>query len=303
MHVAVMGAGSLGSLVGGLLADQHRVTLVGRAAHMRAVAADGLEITGLVERRVHPAATTDWGAVDDADLALITVKSYDTQGVARSIGTAPPPVVVTLQNGLGIVERLRDTLPPQCNVLAGTVTYGARLESPGEVRCTGLGDIALGDPGGGRDSAAERIAAGFTAAGIECEAAIDMPRRRWEKLAINAAINPVTALARVRNGAIREQPLRPIALAAAREVGSVATTRGIDVDPATATEAVLDVAARTRENESSMARDVRRGRRTEVDAITGAVIERAVDEAIPVNRVLYGLVVGYEVGAGRRESV
>lgn len=303
MHVAVMGAGSLGSLVGGLLAEQHRVTLVGRDAHMRAVAADGLEITGLVERTVHPAATTDWAAVDDVDVALVTVKTYDTEAAARAIAEASPPVVVTLQNGLGAVEVLRDVLPPQRKVLAGTVTYGARLESPGEVRCTGVGEIALGDPGGGRDSAAERLAAGFAAAGIECEAAIDMPRRRWEKLAINAAINPVTALARVRNGAIREHPLRPIALAAAREVGNVATTRGIDLNPDAASEAVLDVAARTRENESSMARDVRRGRRTEVDAITGAVIERAADDAVPVNRVLYGLVVGYEVGAGRRESV
>lgn len=294
MHVAVMGAGSLGSLLGGLLASRHRVTLVGREEHMRAVARDGLRLTGAYSRTVHPATTTSWTAVDPPDVALVTVKSYDTAAAAEAIGADPPPTVATLQNGLGNVDRLADRVGQRATIIAGTVTYGARLEAPGEVSCTGRGEIALGLPDGGRSPAAEELAAAFQTADVAAKARMDMPRRLWEKVAVNAAINPVTALARVRNGAIREPPLRPIALAAAREVARVARKRGHDLSTEDVLGSVESVARRTADNESSMARDVRRGQRTEIEAITGTVIERADPAEVPVNRVLYGLLVGYE---------
>lgn len=301
MHVAVMGAGSLGSLVGGLLATSHEVTLVGRQPHMRAVAADGLTITGRLERTVHPAATSSWSAVSTPDAALLTVKTYDTRTAAEAMARAPPPVVLTLQNGLETCAILRHVLPATTTVLAGTVTYGALLDAPGRVRCTGEGEVTIGAPDGGRDPSAEGLAEAFVTAGMRAAAAADMPQRRWRKLAINAAINPVTALARVRNGAVREPPLRPLAVALAGEVGAVAEARGIAVDREEVPTAMLEVAARTRDNESSMARDVRRGRRTEIDAITGAVLERAEGTPVPMNDALYRLIKGYEAGRNTRE--
>lgn len=301
MHVAVMGAGSLGSLIGGLLASEHRVTLVGREAHVRAVSSDGLQISGEVDRAAQPAATTDWRTVEDADVGVVTVKTYDTATAASEIANNPPDTVVTLQNGLGTVEPLRTALPEETTVLAGTVTYGALLEGPGHVRCTGLGDVTVGDPAGGKSAEAERIATAFSTAGISSAAVVDMPRHRWEKLAINAAINPTTALARVQNGSIRRPPLRGIAERAAREVVAVAHREGIDLDEAGVVERVFSVAEATAENESSMARDMRRGQRTEIDAITGVVIGRGPSGEVPVNAVLYGLVVAWERDAGLRE--
>lgn len=300
MHVAVMGAGSLGSLIGGLLASDHRVTLVGREAHMRAVAANGLRITGSIERIVHPATTTSWSAAGDPDVGVVTVKSYDTDAAATELREHPPPTTISLQNGLGNVATLDRVLGHRSDVLAGTATYGALMSEPGAVRCTGQGTVTIGARDGSRSSTAERIAQAWSAA-LGCRADPHMPERRWEKVAINAAINPVTALTGTRNGRILSDPLRPIAFAAAREVVRVAREQDVALEVDKTVSELERVAQQTSENVSSMARDVRHSSRTEIDAINGAVIDRASPDYVPVNRLLYGLVVGYEKGAGIRE--
>ena len=301
MNIAIFGAGSLGSLIGGLLAGPHDVTLVGRAEHMRAVATDGLKITGAINRRPPVAATTDWSGTADVDLCIVTVKAYDTAEAVAAIAENPPPLVLSLQNGFGPVSTLESGLPRGPTVLAGVTTFGAMLVEPGVVRCTGEGTVHVGDANGGPSAPATDVGHAFTSAHIRCTATDDMPERRWQKLAVNAGINPVTALARVKNGALLDNPLRPIAITAAREVGTIAHDHGVTMstDPG---EALIQVARQTRENESSMARDIRRNRRTEIDAITGAVLDRASTSDAPVNQILYGLIAGFEIGAGIRSS-
>lgn len=304
MHVAVMGAGSLGSLIGGLLATDHEVTLVGRESHMRVVAEEGLAITGQLERRVHPRTTTDYGTLADADVdvCLVTVKSFDTATAAADLAPVAPPTVISLQNGLGNEATLRDRLPPRSTVLAGTTTYAAIAETPGHVRCTGRGTVVMGAPDGGRSPIAERVGQAFDEAGLSTRVAPDMPDRIWRKLAVNAGINPVTALAGVENRAITESPLDWIAQQAARETAAVARSIGLGTDPAEAAAAVADVAAATANNTSSMARDLQREQRTEIDAINGAVVRRASDTAVPVNRTLAGIVRAREQALGLREE-
>jgi len=94
-----------------------------------------------------------------------------------------------------------------------------------------------------------------------------------------------------------------VATAAARETAAVARADDVDLSAATATTAVETVASETARNQSSMHRDVARGRRTEIDAINGFVVDRAADrgESVPVNRVLANLIRGWEADAGRRE--
>ena len=300
MDIAVFGAGSLGSLIGGLLTGPHHVTLVSREAHANAMAANGLTITGNIDRHVFPAVATDWGAVGETDLAIVTVKSYDTESAARHLAARPPSTVLTVQNGLGTVATLQSILPPSVTVLAGTCTYGAKLAAPGVVTCTGVGSIVIGDPAGGRHLVADQVADALGDTPLQLRAVDDLPTRRWEKLAVNAAINPVTALARVPNGAILAEPLWSVANCAALETAHVARHHGVELSAETISDVLADVVRTTADNESSMARDVRRGRRTEVDAITGQVVARAPESA-PVNELLYALLVGYEIGANVRE--
>ena len=283
MDVVVFGAGSLGSLVGGLCAREHDVTLVGREPHVTRIRESGLTITGAMEFAVDPDARTT--VPEHADLALVTVKSFDTRNAARALVGCTPGVVCSLQNGLGNEERLarhHDT------VLAGTCTYGARLLKPGHVSCTGLGEVVVGSLDG-PSPAAERVGKALRAAGIEGRVSDRMNDRRWEKLAVNAGVNPVTALAGVRNGALADGPLHEVATDAARETARVARENGIDLGSGEAVAALETVVKTTAENHSSMLQDVRASRRTEIDAINGAVVERARDP-VPVNRTLARLV-------------
>ncbi|NHN46138.1 ketopantoate reductase family protein [Halostella sp. JP-L12] len=299
MDVVVFGAGSLGSLVGGLLAQEHEVTLVGRDPHVAAVAADGLTVEGEFDFSVTPDATTD-GSGLRADLAVLTVKAYDTAEAAGTLATGEYGAALSLQNGMGNEATLDERL--DCPVLAGTATYGAVLRDPGRVECTGVGEIALGPYEGGDSAAAARVARAFRRADLTVAVADDMPRRLWEKLAVNAGINAVTALSRVENGAVLSGPANDLARTAARETARVARVADVTLSNRAAVAAVEDVAAGTADNDSSMLQDVRGGRRTEVDAINGYVTDRAAefDLDTPVNRTLIALLRAWERGRGLR---
>jgi len=301
MEIVVFGAGSLGSLLGGLLAREHAVTLVGREPHVETVAASGLELSNRVDATVEPGATTD-GTALSADLAVVTVKSYDTERAAKALSTGAFDAALSLQNGLGNEATLAKSL--SCPVLAGTATYGARLIEPGRVECTGVGEIVLGAPSGGASTCAERVVGAFRDADVEASASEAMPRRLWEKVAVNAGINPVTALARVPNGALAAPPTRDIARRAARETARTARAEGVDLSDDAALAALERVVETTAENRSSMLQDVAEGRQTEIDAVSGAVVERAEEHGIdaPTNELLAGMIRGWERERGLRES-
>jgi len=289
MDVCIFGAGSLGSLLGGLLARAHDVTLVGREPHVSVVNREGLRIGGAIDERVSPGAHT--GPPAETELVVVTVKSFDTKAATRALESVDCDAVLSLQNGMGNEETLAAHL--DCPVLAGTCTYGARLTDPGVVECTGIGKIHLGPRDGGRSAIAAEVGEAFAAAGLDAEVAAEMPRRLWRKLAVNAGINATTALARVPNGALVEGEASGIALAAARETARVATEEGVAIDPDDAAERTRVVAETTAANTSSMYQDVLADKRTEVEAINGYVVAHA-DRPVPVNETLAGLLRAWE---------
>ncbi|WP_248896905.1 ketopantoate reductase family protein [Haloplanus halobius] len=303
MDVLIYGAGSLGSLVGGLLARVHDVTLVGRDPHIAAIQRSGLRITGVETLDVRPAATTA-GRDASADLAVVTVKAYDTETAAHDLATGDVGAVLSLQNGMGNEDILAAHV--DAPVLAGTATCGARLAEPGHVEWLGRGTVTVGAwrPPDASEPVA-RVVEAFRAADADASVTTDARSRLWEKLAVNAAINPLTALARVENGAVAEtDALAELAAATATETARVARADGASLTDAAAVEAVETVARETARNRSSMYRDIARGRRTEIDAINGYVVDRAAeaDRAVPSNRTLAALIRGWEVGAGLHEG-
>ncbi len=289
MDIVVMGAGSLGSLLGGLLAREHDVTLVGREPHVSRVADAGLSVVGTEQFRAFPDARTD--PPDAADLALVTVKASDTADAAAALGECALDACCSLQNGMGNEETLAAAL--DCPVLAGTCSYGARLREPGTVAFTGRGEVVLGERTVGRSPVADEAGAAFRAAGVETTVATDMPTRLWEKLAVNAGINAVTALARVENGALADPPADRLAADAARETAAVARQRGVHLPDDRAVSLTRDVIEKTAANRSSMYQDVTAGRRTEIDAINGYVVDAATS-AVPVNETLTRLIRAWE---------
>ncbi|GAA0222043.1 ketopantoate reductase family protein [Haladaptatus pallidirubidus] len=293
MEIVVFGAGSLGSLIGGLLAREHRVTFVARDPHATEVRESGLRVGGAFDFRVHPSATGDERELR-ANCAIVTVKAFQTETAGRQLATGEFDAVLSLQNGMGNEDVLADYL--DCPILAGTASYGAVLTEPGTVECTGVGEIALGAREGGDSETARTIGEAFTTAGIETEIADDMPRRLWEKLAVNAGINPVTALSRVENGTVLSGDASEIAATAARETARVARADGVELTDEDTVSAVETVASATVSNVSSMHQDVEAGRKTEIEAINGYVVARGERYGVetPVNRTLSGLVKTWE---------
>jgi 2-dehydropantoate 2-reductase len=129
-----------------------------------------------------------------------------------------------------------------------------------------------------------------------------MPTRRFEKLAVNAGINGPSALARTENGPTLDGPAGEVAREAARETAGVARAVGVDLPDERAVEAVERVADDTAANRSSMREDVENDRRTEVDAIYGAVVDRAdrCGVSVPTCRTIGSLIRGWEAARGLR---
>lgn len=289
MRIVVLGAGAIGSLFGGLLAKSGSdVTLVGRPPHTAAIRRKGLRVSGLTQARVRVAAET---RAPEGDLVLLTVKSYDTARALRAIRLSREGAVLTLQNGLGNAEQVARRFGSG-RTLAGVTSCGALLTGPGHVVHTGRGPTVVGALDSRSILSPREVAQLLRRAGLPTEVSRNIRTELWRKMVVNAAINPLTALTGVQNRAVAGQPgLRRLAAAVVEEAARVARARKISLGPDPLGQ-VLEVARKTGANRSSMLRDVERGRRTEIDAITGALIreaERAGVE-VPVNRVLYELV-------------
>jgi 2-dehydropantoate 2-reductase len=219
---------------------------------------------------------------------LVLVKSPQTRVVAPLAARAVSPSgrIVTLQNGLGNREALEKEAGAG-RVALGVALLGATLLAPGEVRVI-PGRVVLGEEPGHED-ALRVLAARLREGGLEVDRTRDVPRLVWRKLAANCAINPLTGLAGVSNGALlKDDAHREALLAVAREVGAVAAALGVDLgaDPGAL---AAEVARTTASNRSSMLQDLERGAPTEIDAMNGAVVAegRRRDVPTPVNESLW----------------
>lgn len=223
------------------------------------------------------------------DLALVLVKSWQTQRVAGSLQQVlrPGGTVLTLQNGLGNYEILMDALGTE-RVAVGVTVQGATSLEPGKVKPNGLAKITVC-----RQTGVERLIEVLTNAGFEIGLQDDVRLLVWRKLAINAGINPLTAILGVANGELIRRPdARALLACLVTEVCQAAASLGIDLDPQRTLNSVETVARNTATNYSSMLQDVRRGGPTEVDAINGAVVQtaRAAGIQTPYNETVWYLV-------------
>lgn len=298
MRILVMGAGAIGSMVGARLADEHEVTLVGRRAHVRAIDAQGLEITGHTQRTVDVDARTDAGEMAPVDVVFLTVKAYQTAAALEDASAAigPETFVVTLQNGLGNVEGIARRVG-ESRTIGGTTSHGCIFHGPGRVEHTGVGDTVIGPVDPPDLPVHHQLAEALSDVGITTEVVEEIHPQLWAKVAVNAAINPLTAITGLPNGALLEMSrLEALAKRTATEVEQVAHSEGIDVEDGVWADRAQRVAKRTAHNRSSMLQDVERGRRTEIDAICGRVAELAERHGVsaPCNETLHALVKGIE---------
>lgn len=299
-RIIIVGPGAMGCGVAALLKERGAdVALLDykpdRAAQ---IARDGIRVEhqGNVEvSRVPCSAVAQELGI--ADLVIILVKAYSTAQAIRHAApcVGPKAAVMTLQNGLGNYEAIAEHIA-QDKVLAGTIVMGCASVGVGHVRISGVGDVTVGSPFG-NDQLAQCVAEalGRLWPAVHCEANIEAAL--WRKVIANAAVNPLTAITGLPNGAlIEDEDLRGTLGAIAREAAEVARATGVeglDDDPVAAVEEVCRI---TGENRSSMLQDVQAHRRTEIEQICGEIARRgrAVGVEAPLCQAMTALVKALE---------
>jgi 2-dehydropantoate 2-reductase len=291
-RVAVLGAGAVGCYFGGLLARAGApVTLIGRPEHVDAINRDGLFIDSIhFQERVAVAATTDTAAARDAAIVLFCVKTLNTEDAARSLAPhlKPDAIVVSLQNGVDNIERIRAA--SSIAALPCVVYVAAAMSGPGRIKHSGRGDLVLGRL---PLDAAQRVAESFTRAGVPCRLSENIDGDLWAKLVWNCAGNAITALGRASYGQIaRSESALQVFLAAANETMAVARASGISLPPVDLANASVKLARDLGNATSSTAQDIQRGKRTEIDSLNGYVVRRGAELGVPtpVNSTLTALV-------------
>ncbi|HNR32235.1 MAG TPA: ketopantoate reductase family protein [Candidatus Hydrogenedentes bacterium] len=309
MRILVMGAGAMGTVVGGLMAKSgHDVTLVGRPENMNAVRAGGLRITGIWgEHHV-----TDAHACSDTrdltpgafDLVLITVKSYDTGAAIAAVAPVlgEETLVCSYQNGLGNAETIAEHIGWR-RTFGARVIFGAWLREPGWVEVTVIANpTALGVYDAATPADRVRaIAVAMDDAGIPTVYTDEIATVLWSKVTYNCALNPLSGLLDVPYGALLEtEHTRSILREVVREVYAVGHALGVRLKPAAAEE-YIDLLFNvlippTAAHYASMREDFRKRRRTEIDALNGAIVRYGDLHGVscPVNSMLTRLVLARE---------
>lgn len=305
MRITIVGAGAMGSLVAARLTQAmdsaagpgasgegdaiERVLLYGRpSAHLDAVRAGGLRLTNLdgSEQTVAIETASDPAEVKGSDVVIVLVKAWASAEIGELLRPhlTRESIVLTLQNGLGNASALRTSMLDKGvrpHVWLGVTTQAAIRPEPGVLLHTGTGITAIGR----RTTMNDRVRALASTLDVpnwRTVAVEDIHRWVWRKLAVNCAINPLTALSGLPNAAIATDPgLREAANRLAAEVVAVANAQRIALELADVVSAIEDVAIATGANHSSMLVDLESGQRTEIDAINGAVVSEGRRLGIP----------------------
>lgn len=287
MKIAVLGAGAMGMLFGGYLSRQNEVYLVEineeRVSYINENGVFVREKDG-TERHFLPYATTETKGLGEMDLILVFVKAMFSENVLSSnqnlIGKNT--YLMTLQNGAGHDAKLLSFADAE-HVIIGSTQHNSSIISNGHVNHGGSGMTSIGLPGS--DSEALRpIAEAFSACGLDCVISNEVKKQIWTKLFTNTAASSLTAVLQTPLGYIYDNPYaHEMMIKLCKEAVAVANAEClVQFDEEEVIAGVETVCKNAPNGYTSIYADVRDGRQTEVDTISGSVVEAAKSLGIPV---------------------
>ena len=283
MNIVIVGPGAIGSLWAYKLHQAgHKVSLWGtkQSQQWMLAADDSPEILFSYNQPQ---------TLIDADLLLITVKAWQVETAITPLlpHVNKDAILLFMHNGMGAVDNIAELISEYPVVIA-TTTHGALKVDAHHVKHTGIGQTQLG---------------AFNLKGSQCTFLVDVLNHAlptvswnpniqlalWNKLAINCAINPLTAIHQCLNGALAEEKFRPTLDAVIDELVSVMQAEKIPVDRKQLVTTIDNVISATAANKSSMHQDIFYRRQTEIDFITGYLVRKAQQHGIevPANSELY----------------
>lgn len=299
--ILIYGAGSIGSLFGGLISSYPHgkivVTLLGREPHISVIKKKGLRIRTPNHDWVTISSIKAISIISDIfkekiDTFIVTSKVYDNELIVEEMITnklvSKLTKLIIIQNGVGN-EKIFRKLFSDSQIYRVITTEGAYLHSPGEIYHTGQGTTIIGQPYSNdfEDPFLNEFVYVLNSVGINSMLTDKINENIWLKCLINAVINPIATINNVKNGELLKQPaLKNLLTELISEICYIFKQRGIklpnDINPL---DIVVQVASATSNNECSMLQDIQRGRKTEIDYFNGKIVEEAASANIesPIN--------------------
>ncbi|TFF98253.1 MAG: 2-dehydropantoate 2-reductase [Promethearchaeota archaeon] len=319
IRIGIIGAGSIGSLFGGYLANiksdtyQIEVIFFGRKTHIEEINENGLilikdekisTITG-IKGYVNPKNYLKEDGKKRIDFCFLTTKSYDIGVALEEYKNLTDKIewLIILQNGIGNEELVSEYLP-KSKIIRAITSNGAFLSKAGRVEHTGEGFTKIGFAFQKKNEKNEKkekdlkiLKELLTKSGIKTTISNDIIKDCWEKVFVNIGINPFGALTRLRNGKlIEDKKIKELMAEAVKEAVEVALKKGISLPDKDYRELMFEVARKTKDNVNSMLQDILKGKQTEIDFINGKIVQYAekMEVSVPINKSLTYLVKGLE---------
>ncbi len=303
MRIVVMGAGGLGGTVGALLAKSgHDVSLIVRGAHLEAIRKSGLRLTGAAgEFSVKVTATDNPADIGPVELVLFAVKTYHNE---QAIPAIRPMVddataVLTFQNGVESAKEIRSVVD-RGFVLPGVYFTPAHIQSPGVVSVLSQPNAGFGNPDGGETPQIREIQQALQESGVKVEYWDDTTKMLWSKFVPFCALAGATSASRTRiKRLLTFDEGREMYSAIIEEGRAVARAEGVDVPAEIAARMMASFENLPDDYQPSMQTDFQLGRRTELEAINGAVVRLGREAGVPtpINSFVYAVLLPHKDGA------
>lgn len=285
--VHIIGKGAIGLLFAAFLAKKYRVVLIVRD---HATNTQQAKCLGLTQRTFAITCKT-MQEIDEIDFLIVPTKAYQVldafKAVQKKLSTQA--MVVLSHNGMGTTELIQPLLTEKQGLFFLATNMGAYKISDFEVKHTGNGDSMLGAINTSAKAYIDVITKKAFSQFPLLSKTNDLPMLQWQKLLINIAINPLSAIHQVKNGELGQPQYSLKILNLLNEAVQVANAEGVSISLHQALTKAYHVITQTAHNHSSMNRDVHFKRQTEISAITGYVIKKGAEHHIqtPFNKALY----------------
>ena len=279
MKITVIGAGAMGSVYGGHLSGKHQVYLVDTNPDIvTQINREGLKIDeDGVTNTYHPTAVAGTEGLGEMDLVILFVKSiYSRAALAGNQGVIGEKTrLLTLQNGAGHEDILKEFVPENRIIIGTTEDNGAVL-APGHVRRGGVGNTNVGMLTEDREEFLPQLKEAFDSCGFQVKIHENIQYLIWDKLFTNVSLSAVTGILQVDMGFIAENEYAwKLTKTLIHEAIAVAGALGLSFDEEAVTERVRQTAIGNPAGCTSIRADLRDGRRTEVNTISGSVVTAA----------------------------
>jgi 2-dehydropantoate 2-reductase len=305
MRIAVMAAGAVGGYFGARMAAAgHEVHFIARGAHLEAIRKNGLKIESpLGNLHLKDAKATDNPAeTGPVDIVLFAVKLWDTE---KAAGQAKPLIgkntrLITLQNGVDSVERIAPILGAD-HVVGGIANISAIIASPGTIAHNGqFASMTFGRIDGKPDAPLSAFADAAKAASVDIKLSGSINRDRWQKFIFLVALSGMTSATRSTIGPIMaDAQTRAFCRALMQETFDVGRAKGVPLPDGFVEERMAFTETLPKTIKASMAGDLERGNRLELDWLAGKVVAlgREAGVATPANEAVYTLLKLHRMGA------